>query len=158
MTDIKFKNKIRGKPLEHVVSLCQAIVIGTEIQKETKSIDINLEGAPDYPVEISHIQVSKVVYQKSDVPKIQENSELLVFPAALPKHVDQFKQYYEKRVKKSCIYESYTCEKESDKERFFFINFTCFGWCFVCLNASEGKSKQTSVVAQIRGCFADFNG
>ena len=158
MSEIKFKNKIRGKSLEHVISLCQAIVIGSVVKTETKAIDVQSTEAPNYPVDIVTIKVNKVVYQKKDTPAIQTASDINVFPAALPKHVAQYKQYYEQRVKKSCIYEKYTAENDSDTERYFFINYTCFGWCFVCLNASEGKSKQTIVNAQIRGCFMDYDG
>jgi hypothetical protein len=158
MADLKFKNKIRGKALDHVVSLCQAVVVGKEVRVEAQEIDLQSPSVPHYSVQITKVLVSKVIHQTADTPRIPIGAELAVFPASLPKHVDQFKLYYEERVRKSCIYESYTCEDSAKGERFYFINFTCFGWCLVCLNSSEGKAMADEVVAHTRAAFPEFNG
>ena len=154
---IKFKNKIRGKPLDHVIGLSQAVVLGKIARIEKRAIDLENEEVPPYELDITHLTITKVIYQKKlDTPPIAEGCTLPVFPAALPKLIDQFKLYYEKHTKKSNIYESYTCDDDTDGERFYFIHFTCYGWSFVCRNASEGKSKRDMVTTQTKACFSDF--
>lgn len=150
---VKFKNKIRGKPLDHVVSLAQAVVLGKEVKTESKEINLETPGVPSYPLTITTLAISEVIYQDKETPRIASGTELPVFPAALPKLIDQFKLYHEKHTKKSMIFESYTCDDDKGGERYYFINFTCYGWGFVCNNASEGKSNRELVLRQTKACF-----
>ena len=156
MADLKFKNKIKIKPLDYVVSLCDAAIIGRECGVLSQQVDIDCEEAPKYPVDIVKIKVSKVLFQKRETEPIQVGSEVLVFPAALTKHIDQFKLYYEKRTKKSCIYDAYSPMDLNTPDKIYFISLTCFGWSFVCQTPIEGVNKKDAVIAQLRASFPSY--
>lgn len=156
MTDLKFKNKIRMKDLSYVVSISDGAVIGKEVGRESHAIDINCPEAPPFPVEIIRVDVSQVLFQKPGFPQPLTTGQILIFPAALTKHIDQYKLFYQNRVRKSCIYDAYSPTDPRSPSKIYLLGNTSYGWCFACQDSTEGLGKKDEVTAVARACYPDI--
>jgi hypothetical protein len=144
------------KDISYVISVSDGAVIGKEIGRESHQIDINCPEAPPFPVELVRIEVSQVLYQKPGFPQPLQTGQLLIFPAALTKHIEQYKLFYQNRVRKSCIYDAYTPSQSSKSaNNVYILGNTSYGWCFAVEDSYEILSKKDDVLAIARACFPE---